>query len=730
MVIMAAPVTDVFGDFKGTLIAEANLKFMWALMDQIEIGRNGQAYVVNMQGYLIAFRDISRVLKRENVGYLKEVKECIARSGLLHESRAEISKGILNTYVLATHVHLNTPRWAVVVELPVMEAYETVIMTLILSGLVMLLSIISAIALGIFLSRRMTKPIIELRDATEKIGKGQLTSKIDIKSNDEIGDLATSFNKMVEDLNNTTVSRDALAKEVTERRKAEETLRESEQKMKAILRASPIGIGLAINRQLDWANETMYRMVGYEEGSLLGQSVAIFYRNEKEYERVGRELYAGITESSTGQVETRWVRKDGTVFDCILRACSLDPTDPSKGQILTINDISESKRLQVQLLQAQKMEAIGTLAGGVAHDLNNILAGLVSYPELLLMEIPEQSPLRDPILTIQKSGEKAAAIVQDLLTLARRGVDVTEVVNLNNIVSDYLGSPEYERLRSFYPNARVRKDLEKNLMNILGSPVHLSKSIMNLVSNAAEAMRDGGTIFISTENRYIDKPIRGYENVREGEYVVLTISDTGVGISTEDMEKIFEPFYTKKKMGRSGTGLGMSVVWGTIKDHGGYIDVQSIEGKGTAFTLYFPISRKEIAKDKSLASIDDYMGKGETILVVDDVEEQRDIASRMLKILGYSVTTVSSGEEAVDYMKSNSADLLILDMIMDPGIDGLETYKRILKMHPNQKAIITSGFSETERVKKAQKRGAGIYVKKPYIFEKIGHAIRDELDKE
>ena len=390
---------------------------------------------------------------------------------------------------------------------------------------------------------------------------------------------------------------------------------------------------------------------------------------------------------------------------------------------------AEEKRakLQTQLHQAEKMEAIGILAGGVAHDLNNILSGLVSYPELLLLDIPKDSPLREPILTIQRSGQKAAAIVQDLLTLARRGVSITEVANLNNIVSEYLSSPEYQKLRDFHPDVKLERDLETNLLNILGSPVHLSKSIMNLVSNAAEAMTEGGEIRISTENRYIDRPIRGYDNVEEGDYVVLTVSDTGVGISTEDIEKIFEPFYTKKKMGRSGTGLGMAVVWGTVKDHKGYIDVQSTEGKGTTFTLYFPITRKEVSRDKSLISIEDYMGKGESILVVDDVEEQREIAYQILKKLGYSVTSVSSGEEAIDYMKNNSADLLILDMIMDPGIDGLETYKRILEFHPGQKAIIASGFSETKRVKEAQRLGAGKYIKKPYTLEKIGIAVKNEL---
>jgi len=375
------------------------------------------------------------------------------------------------------------------------------------------------------------------------------------------------------------------------------------------------------------------------------------------------------------------------------------------------------------------MEAIGTLAGGVAHDLNNVLAGLVSYPELLLMEMPKRSPLRKPVLTIQKSGEKAATIVQDLLTLARTGVAVTEVVNLNDIISEHLKSPEHERLISFHPSVNVRTDLETDLLNILGSPAHLSKIVMNLVSNAAEAMPEGGEISISTENQYIDRPVTGYDRVKEGDYVILRVSDTGVGISKKDRERIFEPFYTKKVMGRSGTGLGMTVVWGTVKDHKGYIDIESTKGKGTTFTLYFPVSRKEPPKDKSLLSIEDCMAKGESVLVVDDVEEQREIASRILKKLGYSVTSVSSGEEAVDYLKNNSSDLLILDMIMDPGIDGYETYKRILKYHPNQKAIIVSGFSETRHVKDAQRLGAGAYVKKPYLLEKIGLTVKDELDK-
>ncbi|MBW1781825.1 MAG: PAS domain S-box protein [Deltaproteobacteria bacterium] len=518
-------------------------------------------------------------------------------------------------------------------------------------------------------------------------------------------------------------------KDIHERKQAERALQESEQRMKAILRASPVGIGLVINRKLVWANETLSRMAGYEEGDLLAQRVRELYTDDEEYERVGRELYTDIELLGTTQVETRWVRSDGAVIDCMLRACSLDVNDPSKGQIVVVNDISEAKRLEAQLQRAQKMEAIGTLAGGVAHDLNNILSGLVSYPDLLLMQIPPDSSLRKPILTIQKSGEKAAAVVQDLLTLARRGVAVAEVVNLNEMVSQYLNSPEYEKLTSFHPGIDIETHLETEALNVMGSPVHLSKTVMNLVSNAAEALPEGGRIILSTENRYIDRPVRGYEDVVEGDYVVLTVTDTGVGISPEDIKKIFEPFYTKKKMGRSGTGLGMAVVWGTVKDHHGYIDVQSREGAGTSFTLYFPVTREQRHIDETLLSLKDYKGKGESILVIDDVEQQRDIATGMLRELGYSVTSVSSGEEAVQYVKDNPVDLLLLDMIMDPGMDGLETYRRIIQFCPGQKAIIASGFSETERVKAAQTLGAGAYVKKPFLSDKIGQAVRAELDK-
>ncbi len=393
---------------------------------------------------------------------------------------------------------------------------------------------------------------------------------------------------------------------------------------------------------------------------------------------------------------------------------------------------NEKKRLEERLARSQKMEALGLLAGGVAHDLNNVLSGIVSYPDLLLMDIDDNSPLKKPIEVIRDSGQKAAAIVQDLLTLARRGVTNTQTLNLNeNIIQDYLNSPEFAKLLSYHPAVKIEIDLDRNLLNIKGSAIHLRKTLMNLVSNAAEAQPDGGKILIKTENIYVDKPIYGYESIKEGDYVLLMVSDKGMGISHKDLNRIFEPFYTKKAMGRSGTGLGMAVVWGTVQDHNGYINVHSKKGKGTVFELYFPVTREKICEkcpDDS-RDINDISGNGELVLVVDDIKDQRKIACSILKRLGYESHAVSSGEQAIEYIKKRTVDIIILDMIMEGGIDGLDTYRKIISVRSGQKAIIASGFAENKRVKEALKLGAGCYIKKPYTLEIIGRAIKAELCK-
>ena len=528
---------------------------------------------------------------------------------------------------------------------------------------------------------------------------------------------------------------DSLCQTIGDRKIAQESLRESEEKFRLAFQTSPDSI--TINRASDGMyldiNEGFTRGTGYTREDAIGKTsvgLNIWYDPEDR-----ERLLAGLRSTGFAEnFEARFRAKDGRILVGLMSARTLHI---GQGDIIlnVTRDITERKlaeeerrRLEDRLQRAEKMEALGTLAGGVAHDLNNVLGVVVGYSEMLLNDSGESDSARSRAKEILKGGQRAAAIVQDLLTLARRGVSNRKVLNLNNIVLECQNCPEFAGISSYHPNVLIKTDLEAYLLNISGSSVHLGKSLVNLVSNAAEAMPQGGVVTIKTGNQHLDKPVSGYDEVREGDYVVLSVSDTGEGIPAGDMERIFEPFYTKKVMGRSGTGLGLAVIWGTVKDHQGYINVESQEGKGTTFTLYFPVTREAISREQVSISAAEYMGNGEYILIVDDVKEQRELAGAMLKKLNYTVVSVSSGEEAVAYLKQNAVDLVVLDMIMDPGMDGLDTYAKILEIHPHQRAIIVSGFSETERVSRAQALGAGAYVKKPYVLEKLGLAVRKELN--
>jgi signal transduction histidine kinase len=384
-----------------------------------------------------------------------------------------------------------------------------------------------------------------------------------------------------------------------------------------------------------------------------------------------------------------------------------------------LSEIAERKNAETKLQKAERMEAIGLMASGVAHDLNNILSGIVSYPELLLLQLPDDSELRRPIATIHESGLRAAAVVADLLTVARGAAKVREVTQVNAIVHDYLVSPEGQKLLSLYPGVRIKTELAPELAHIFCSPVHVRKCLMNLVINAAEALGANGAITIATENRPTG-------DQAGSDHVALLVRDNGPGIPAADLDHIFEPFYTKKKMGRSGTGIGLAVVWSTMQDHDGRVRVESTE-QGTTFTLLFPATRAPKKESARPVSPRELRGNGEHILVVDDEPHQRDIASQLLTILGYQVSTAASGTEAIAAMAKAKADVLLLDMLMEPGINGRQTYEKILKIHPGQKAIIASGFSESDEVKKALQLGAGVFIKKPYTLQDLGLAVKKAL---
>ena len=566
--------------------------------------------------------------------------------------------------------------------------------------------------------------------AARRINSEALSSLRLVFKNIDLVNNLTAEKETVEKLN------ENLKSEIVQRKRAAEDLKESEERYRDLFRNSPNLVyihdlkGNFIETNMTWRTD-----YGYVNEDLIGNNIQELITDK--YRHLFKDYLKEIMKSSKAEGYLNIVTNSGEerILEYVNRLIN-----DSEGNPLYIQgnakDITEQfliqkafRESQEKLTRAKNMEAVGLLAGGVAHDLNNILSGIVSYPEILLLDKNLEPNVRKGIMTIMKSGERAAAIVNDLLTIARGVASVKEPLNLNTIFKEYLVSPEYNKLMQYHSTVDIKTTFDQDLLNINASKIHIQKVVMNLVSNAAEALTEkGDTVVLSTNNRYLDKPLKGYDDIVAGEYAVLIVSDNGPGISKNDLERIFEPFYTKKVMGRSGTGLGLAVVWNTLQDHRGYINVMSSKN-GTIFELYFPVTR-DIMLDKELElSIDNYKGNGEMILVVDDIEEQRYIARSMLSILGYTVEDVSSGEEAVEYLKRHAVDLILLDMIMDPGINGCETYERIIKIHPGQKTVIASGFTETDEVKAAQRLGAGQYIKKPYALEKIGLAVKEELER-
>ena len=523
------------------------------------------------------------------------------------------------------------------------------------------------------------------------------------------------------------------ARFIMERKKAEESLRTSKERYKALTELLPIGVvEMDCKGNVLFANQAIFQMTGYNRDDLKSGLKILNMVAPQDHDKASTMMQQVLEGVATVGNEYQVKRKDGSTFVGFAnsRLYIFESAQRLIGYVFDLSSIKEKEKAlldsEEKLARLKKMESLGLLAGGVAHDLNNILSGVVSYPELILLDMPEEDKLRKPMEGIMKAGIRATAIVQDLLTVAR-GVAITkEPVNLNGLIDNFLSTPEFMTLNEANPSVTFAADCDSALLNVRGSSVHLRKVLMNLVSNASEAIVGNGHVSISTKNCYLDRTISRYSDVKEGEYALLTVADDGPGISDEDLERIFEPFYTKKIMGKSGTGLGLSVVWSVVQDHHGYIDVQT-GANGTAFKLYLPITRSSEIIDQSPFVLKDYTGNQETILIIDDVESQREISKKMVERLGYRAQTVSSGEEAVEYIEQQAADLLLLDMIMDPGIGGYETYKQIIRIRPNQKAIIVSGFAETAAVKKTQALGAGEFVKKPLTLEKLGIAMKMAL---
>ena len=616
--------------------------------------------------------------------------------------------------------------WSVHVGIPRDIALATLKSKLISGVSVSLLTILAAIVLAVLLASRLARPLQQLTADARLLAVGDYSRRTQVNMGGEVGNLAETFNTMASSLEERHLeleqARQAATIEARERARLQVAEQQSKEMLAAIIDASPVAIVCTdIDRKITLWSSTAEQLFGYSAEETVGQGVKTV---PPEYQYLSDDFVRRVVNGETvRQIEVKRRHKDGRLIDVEYSAAPLRDKDGMvHGVARTYVDISLRKATEAQLIQSQKMEAIGHLTGGIAHDFNNLLFVIIGNLDLLVRTAcldPEAMELVKPSLAAAMSG---AELANGLVAFSRKQALQPVVIDTNNLISDEIGLLK----RALGADITVRTEFADDAYSVFADPMQLQCALMNLSVNAKAAMPNGGTLTFRTYNTDMSAmDVRGSESLKAGDFVAIEVSDTGTGIAPENLSRIFEPFFSTKEVGK-GTGLGLSMVYGFFKQSNGRISVSSELGKGTTFRMFLPRARAGEATGIKFVSAPTLAPGGETILVVDDDVAVRKVVTQQLAALGYATIEAGSAAEALEFFAADTPfDLLFTDVVMPGRMSGVDLARIAREKRRDLKVLLTSGYPDLKTRHESFQNIT--MIKKPYRGDDLWRALKDAL---
>ena len=718
MIKFISPIRDSANHLIGWLEAEMNLNFFWKLTSKTSLNGNHSVFIIDLEKRCLMAKTFFLSLSSNIIDRLPIL-------GALADGTTGVWEyiGFQDQKVIGASAIIPATGWGVIVEVPVAIAYGPLFRIVIIFLGLFAITLIAAVVRGlIFSQHRIIGPVRALQQEIEGLSQGIFPEVLNVTGNDELGQLSKAFDQMVEHLKKTMVSKNLLSREITERKQVEEVLRRREATLRSIFLTVPLGIGSLHDWVLAGGNDFFYKMTGYSKEKIRNGDFGNLFDQQTDYDIVRKQVCRTLESEETAVIETRWRRQDGQVREIFLKFAATDKPGSEADLVFAAMDISDLRKMEQERLRIDKLESLGILAGGIAHDFNNILTIILGNIELVGLEMRNPDKNLERLLEAEQACQRAQHLAKQLLTFAKGGLPIKKPIIVADLLQDVVP------LALSGSNSAVEMLVDENVWPIEIDEDQIHQVINNILINADQAMPDGGLVTIKVQNLHITS-ILGLP-LPDGNYVRFSIIDEGIGISPKNLDKIFDPYYTTKQF---GNGLGLTTAFSIIKNHQGYITIESEPGQGTTFHLYLPAAKTATQKSSAKVSTMPIRGQGR-ILVMDDEASIREVLGHMLHKLGYEAVSVKDGLEALKayklaLQKKEYFDAVILDLTIPNGLGGKETLDLLLELDRHIQAVLSSGYGDDPIMANYQQYGFKSVIAKPYKISELGLVLHTVLSQ-